>query len=107
MNSNDIFTAFAIASKYPSIKRVGMFGSRARESHNENSDIDIVIDYDENVDDYIYDMGYFMEDIEQQIPVKIDYITLPGLIKSSDLQFKQQVLNDVKWLYTAVEEVTQ
>jgi len=101
MNSNSILQTFAVASNYPSIRKVGIFGSYARGEENENSDVDILIDYDETLDDYAYDMGGFMEDIEQHITVKIDYITLPGLMKSKNSQFKEQVLNDVKWLYVA------
>ena len=101
MDSKKIQQTFSIASNYPSIKKIGLFGSFARGEENENSDLDILIEYDDSVDDYIYDMGYFMEDIEQQVPTKIDYVTLQGLMKSSDTGFIERVLNDVKWLYIA------
>ena len=104
MNSNNLYKPFSIASNYPSIKKIGVFGSYARGDETENSDIDILIDYDETSDDYIYEMGDFMEDIEQSFDQKIDYITLHGLMKSSDLQFKARVLRDVKWLYEETSE---
>ena len=101
MNLNAIHETFNLASYYPSIKKLGVFGSYSRGDEHENSDIDILIEYDESVDDYIYNIGRFMEDIEQKISMKIDYVTLNGLMKSSDPTFIEHVLRDVKWLYIA------
>ena len=101
MNSSKMRQTFSIASNYPSIKRVGLFGSYARGEENANSDIDILIDYDDTVEDYIYNMGHFMEDIEQHISAKIDYVTLQGLMNSRDSNLKEHVLNEIQWLYNA------
>ena len=101
MDLRKIQQTFNIASNYPSIKKVGLFGSHARGEERANSDLDILIEYDDSVDDYVYDMGYFMEDIEQHISTKIDYVTLQGLMNCNDSSFKEQVLSDVKWLYIA------
>ena len=101
MNSNSMFETFAVASNYPSIKKIGVFGSYARGEEDKDSDIDILIEYDENADDYIYEMGDFMDDVERHIPLRIDYVTLYGLMNSDDALFKERVLNDVKWLYDA------
>jgi len=101
MNLETIERTFTAAFNYPHIKKVGIFGSYARGEEGNKSDLDILLEYDDSSDEYMDELGGFMEDIEQEITIKIDYVTLPGLMKSSNSQFKEQVLNEVKWLYIA------
>jgi len=99
MVSNKIIQLVSTASNYPYIIRVGVFGSHARGEETPESDIDILIDYDNSSDGFLDDIGGFMEDIEQLVNNRIDYITLPGLMMSKDEIFKRNVLNDVIWVY--------
>ena len=99
MISNMVIQAINSARNYPYIIRVGVFGSCARNDETSASDIDILIDYDNSSDDYLDDLGGFMEDMERLWHGKIDYVTLPGLMKSRDERFKHNVLTDVKWVY--------
>ncbi|MCL2576821.1 MAG: hypothetical protein FWE27_02055 [Defluviitaleaceae bacterium] len=46
-------------------------------------------------------LGDFMEDMENLIHGKIDYVTVPGLMSSKDDWFRENVLRDVKWIYIA------
>jgi len=80
---------------------VGVFGSCARDEETVTSDIDILIDYDNSTDDFLDDLDGFMEDMEQLVDVKIDYITMAGLLKSRNIAFRQEVLRDVKWIYSS------
>ena len=100
MNLKTIEETFTVAFNYPYIKKIGVFGSYARGEQNSESDLDILLEYDDSSDDFMDDLGGFMEDIEKVIPCDIDYITLNGLNRGKDLQFKERVLKDVKWLYT-------
>jgi predicted nucleotidyltransferase len=43
------------------VNSIGLFGSFARDEHDENSDIDIVVDMPSSFDAY-YDLKYFLED---------------------------------------------
>jgi len=102
MNLETIRTTFDAAAKYPYIKRVGVFGSYSRGEENPSSDIDVLLDYDNSSDDYMDNLSDFMEDVERSISVSIDYVTYNGLMrKGGDVNFRQRVLNDVKWLYEA------
>ena len=101
MISNRVIQAINAAKKYPYIIRVGVFGSCARDEETAASDVDILIDYDNSSDDFLDDIGGFMEDMEQLIQSRIDYVTIPGLMKSSDTAFRREVLRDVKWIYHA------
>jgi len=88
------------ADKYPTIVRVGVFGSHARNEVCKESDLDVLIDYDSNSSlDYLDEMGGFMEDVEKLIPGKIDYVTWYGLMRSKNHEFREEVLRDVIWVY--------
>ena len=108
MISKRIIQAINTAKNYPYIIRVGVFGSCARNEETSASDIDILIDYDNSSDsdDFIDDIGGFMEDMERLWHGKIDYVTMPGLMKSRDERFKRNVLNDVKWVYAIDKNIS-
>jgi len=99
MISTQIIQAINKAETYPYIVRVGVFGSHARGEATSTSDVDILIDYDNSCDDFLDNIDNFMEDVEMLIPTKIDYVTLPGLMKSRDEGFRYEVLRDIKWIY--------
>jgi len=99
MVSDKIIQAINTAEKYPFIIRVGVFGSHARNEETAESDIDILIDYDNSSDDFLDDLGGFMEELEGFIFGKIDYLTIPGLMKSDNATFRNAVLRDVMWVY--------
>jgi len=90
---------FSKAGKYPCIRKVGVFGSRARNEETNESDIDIMIDYDFDSETFLEELDDYLGDVEKEIPGKIDYITLPGLMYSKNEDFRQAVLRDVKWIY--------
>ena len=101
MISNRVIQAIRKAENYPHIVRVGVFGSYSRDEESITSDIDILIDYDNSSDDFLDDLDDFMEDMERLVDDRIDYITVPGLMKSKNDLFKDEVLRDVKWVYNS------
>lgn len=92
------------ARRYPYIRKIGIFGSRARNEQTGSSDLDILIDYDDSSDDFLDNLDDFMEDMESAYRGKIDYVTLPGLMDSENERFKRNVLGDVQWVYVAMGE---
>ncbi|MCL2752762.1 MAG: nucleotidyltransferase domain-containing protein [Defluviitaleaceae bacterium] len=101
MVSNEVRQTILEAKQYPYILRVGIFGSYARNEQTKISDLDIIIDYDNSSDDFLDNLDDFMEDMEIAYGDKIDYVTFPALMGSSDERFKRNVLNDVQWVYVA------
>jgi len=101
--SDVVIKAIGNAEKYQHITRVGVFGSHARNEADATSDLDILIDYesgsDEVLDIAMDEMGGFMEDVEELIPGKIDYVTWYGLMRSKNHEFREEVLRDVIWVY--------
>ena len=99
MISSKIIQAISKAEKYPYILRVGVFGSHARDEATDLSDVDILIDYDNSSDDFLDNIDNFMEDFESIVHEEVDYVTMPGLMKSRNEDFKREVLRDVQWIY--------
>ena len=99
-----IIKTLALASKYPSIKRVGVFGSYARGEIKSDSDIDLLYDYDDTLEQSTDDILGFIEEINDKLlrltqAPKVDYVWYKGVIESDDTEFRNAVLHDVAWLY--------
>ena len=96
----NLVKAIQLSAKYPSILRMGVFGSHARGEADTLSDVDIVYDYD---DTQISDMLSCLADIEDRIKRKIDFVAYYLLFEDDmdedDIGFRDSVLNDVVWVY--------
>lgn len=61
--------------RYP-ISELGMFGSYARNDFNENSDIDILVDFNGPIGIKFLDLAHELEDILQN---KVDLVSRKGI----------------------------
>ena len=88
------------AAKYPSIVRMGVFGSYARGDQTQESDIDIIYDYDATMID---DMLDCIEEIDSRFEKKIDFVAYYLLFRKNmdeyDVSFRDNVLREVVWIY--------
>ena len=81
MKSLDIILSLIIKNKphlqkkYP-IKTIGVFGSMARGDFNENSDVDILVEFDKPIGIEFIDLANELESILQQ---KVDLISKSGV----------------------------
>jgi len=95
-----LINAIKQAANYPSIIRMGVFGSYARGDQTQDSDIDIVYDYDDTMMD---DMLDCIEDINERVEKKIDFVAYYLLFRKNmdayDINFRDNVLKEVVWLY--------
>lgn len=64
-----------LQKKYP-IKNIGVFGSVARGDFNENSDVDILVEFDKPIGIEFIDLANELESILQQ---KVDLISRSGI----------------------------
>ncbi|MBR1728889.1 MAG: nucleotidyltransferase domain-containing protein [Selenomonadaceae bacterium] len=69
-----------IAPKY-NLKKVTLFGSRARGNFREDSDVDLIVEFDKNKVVTLFDLAGIMIDLEEIFGVKVDVIHGP---KKSD-----------------------
>ena len=99
-----IISIIALAAKYPTIKRIGIFGSYARGDMHFDSDMDLLYDYDDTKSQSTDEILGYIEEINDdlisyaKVP-KIDYVWYKGLIDSENSDFRDTVLNEVIWAY--------
>ena len=66
----------ALEKKYP-ISELGLFGSYARGDYNEDSDIDILVDFNDRIDGFDYiRIAHVLEDT---FNTKIDLVSRKGV----------------------------
>jgi len=93
-----------LAEKYPTIKRVGVFGSYARGTVRRDSDVDLLYDYDDSKNQSTDELLEYIEEINDSLMAytkasKIDYVWYKGVMESNNSAFRDAVLKDVVWLY--------
>jgi len=99
-----IVNSIMLASKYPSIKRVGIFGSYAKGNYDKSSDIDLLYDYDETQENSTEDILNYVEEIDELLKktanvTRVDYVWFKGVLNSNNQEFIQNVLRDIIWIY--------
>jgi len=99
-----IIDIISLAEKYPTIKRIGIFGSYAKGNMRSDSDIDLLYDYDDTDSKSTDDLLGYIEEINDILISytnvnKIDYVWYKGLIDSNNSVFRNTVLDEVVWTY--------
>ena len=94
-----------VASQYPGILRLGIFGSHARGEATKDSDIDILfehyyLDDDHNgIDNALECLDELEEVVKSVADARPDFVPLSGVLNSKYEHFKNNVLSDVIWIY--------
>lgn len=73
------------------VKQIGYFGSFATDNANENSDIDILVDFDKPIAWDFFDLQDFLH---EHLKRKIDLVSMKALKK----QLREKILNQVIFL---------
>jgi predicted nucleotidyltransferase len=77
------------------IVRIGLFGSYAREEQNQNSDIDLLVEFEENTQD-LYELKIQLKEFFQiQLGIDVD-ICREKYIKP---RFKSSILKETVYAY--------
>ena len=77
------------------IRHIGVFGSTARGERNDESDIDILVDFDPTAHVTVYDYVAVKDDISSLFAFKVDVIDNDGL--KPDL--RQSVARDIVYAF--------
>jgi len=102
MFNQNIVKAIELASKYPIISRVGVFGSYARGEETKNSDIDILFDYTSIDENSVLEILDYQDELSKEfekLNLEFDYVSYKGVIDSKDNKSKKRILSEVVWLY--------
>ena len=81
-------TIESIAEKY-GIKKVTLFGSRATKKFRENSDVDLIVEFETNSVS-LFKLAGLMNELEEKKPVSVDIIHGP-LTKDSMLEIEKEI----------------
>lgn len=74
------------------VTELGIFGSYARQEQTEESDVDILIDYDQAPT--LFRLVELREDLSQALEMKVDLVTKNGLKP----RMRDRVLSEVVYL---------
>ena len=81
-------TIESIAEKY-GIKKVTLFGSRATKNFRENSDVDLIVEF-ETISVSLFKLAGLMNELEEKFGVSVDIIHGP-LTKDSMLEIEKEI----------------
>ena len=91
-----------LAVKYR-LKAVYLFGSYARGTADENSDIDLLIDTENTDLDTLFKLGAFYDELSQAFCKEIDLLTVSSIeqptVRKSELSFRENVFKERMNLY--------
>ena len=91
-----------IARKYR-LKAVFLFGSYARGTATESSDVDLMIDTAGTDLDTLFKLGALYDELSRAFGKKIDLITVSSLeqpaIRESEIAFRENIIRERKNLY--------
>jgi len=91
MTGEDKKIIVKIISKYLLEAKIYLFGSRARQNHMPESDVDIALDNDKKIESYV--LSLVKEEIDAStIPYTVDVIDMHAISEN----LKNQILKDGK-----------
>lgn len=74
------------------VKEIGVFGSFRNNQQKDNSDIDILVNFNKPVGWEFFDLSDYLEEILQK---KVDLVT-PNALKK---QIKENILSEVEYIW--------
>lgn len=102
----EMLDIFLKAQQYKGVKRIGIFGSYARNEQTNASDMDVLFEYyyNDDSDNGIDDMLCCLDELEANLKqflgnIKIDFVSYNGIMESSSKLVRQHILNDTIWVY--------
>jgi len=87
----------SLARKY-NVKELSFFGSVLREDFNESSDVDILIQFEEDADYSIFDLFEIKEEFENALGRDVDLVEKKGL---RNPYRRENILKTAKVIYAA------
>ncbi len=82
----------SLLTKYK-VKRIGLFGSQSRNQTNNESDIDLLVDFEEKTFDNFIELAFDLEDLFGR---KVDLLTENGISP----YILHLIKNDIRWYET-------
>lgn len=96
----DIRQAVAeFARQHPAIRRVELFGSRARDDAGEASDVDLLLTIDSGARVSLLDLGQWQTDLEERLGCEVDLLERQAVEASRNPIRRDHILNETLPIY--------
>jgi len=90
--------ACAVLQSYP-VKRAAFFGSAARGSISDESDIDMIVEFLPGRGGVNFEFFGLHVDLEEAFGCRVDLLTFDALANEAKPQFRENVLRDLRVIY--------
>ena len=74
------------------VNKLGIFGSYVKGKARKKSDVDLLVDFEENID--LFEFVHLVDDIQAILKIKVDLAT-PDAIKP---YIRSKVMSEVEWI---------
>lgn len=95
---NSIIRELPILKKEFNVIRIGLFGSYVQNKANENSDIDLIIEFNQPIGLKFIQLCDYLEKLFNK---KVDIITPEGLMNIRIKSLKDNILNSIEYVQSA------
>ena len=92
--------AFYAFCEESGITRLAFYGSVLKDTFREDSDIDILVDFDDSVPQGPWRLG-IIEELEDMLGRRIDAHYFEGLEKSDNIEISEHILSEAEVYYVA------
>jgi predicted nucleotidyltransferase len=83
------------------IKELSIFGSSLREDFNSNSDIDLLVTFEDSTNYSLFDIVKIKEEFEKFFNKPVDLISKKAVEKSTNMYRKKNILGSAKVIYAS------
>ena len=89
-----------LCQKYK-VKELSLFGSSLRNDFNSESDIDLLITFDEKAEFSLFDMVHIKEEFEKLFGRSVDLVSKKGIERSKNIYRKKAILENSMVIYAS------
>jgi predicted nucleotidyltransferase len=83
------------------VKELSIFGSALRDDFNTNSDIDLLVTFDDSVQYSLFDIVRIKEDFEKFLDRPVDLVNRKAIEMSKNIYRKKAILESARVIYAA------
>ena len=83
------------------INEFSLFGSVLTDQFDHDSDIDILVSFDENAKHTLFDLARMKNELEQLLGYEVDLVSRRGIETSRNLIRKNAILKSAEQIYAA------
>ena len=81
------------------IKKAYLFGSILRKDFHDQSDVDILVEFEQNTSWSLFDMAEMQADLESRLKRKVDLISKAAIERSTNWIRREEILETAQLIY--------